>query len=336
MRLTPSEQRPELKVAVTGGAGFLGSHVTRKLVDEGQDVVVIGNFSSGSRQNLASLGVDPKLLVGDLRNSAFAEKSLNDVDKVYHFAADIGNVAYLHGSDSREQSALWNNVAIDTNVIRACVANGVRTIIYASSVSVYPKAEQMGQKIAFKEEDSERLIDPEGGYGWAKYIAEKQLEVLLGMKVGIARIFHAYGPNIYLKSDRSQVVGSLIRKAIRYPEEDFVVWGDGTQRRAFLYIDDFLDALSRLDRYVETRGNLTVNLGSADETTVKDLAEMIIGISGKRISPKYDRTMPVGVLSRLPDLGRVEKILGWKPKTKLADGLGKTYEWAARSLSSGH
>ncbi len=156
----------------------------------------------------------------------------------------------------------------------------------------------------------------------------------LWKRIGIARIFHAYGPNIYLKEDRSQVIGSLIRKAIRYPKEGFVVWGDGTQRRAFLYIDDFLDGLFRLDEYVETKGNLTVNLGSTEETTVKALAEGVIDISGKRITPKYDTTKPVGVLRRLPDLTRAEKTLGWKPKTKLADGLAKTYEWAERSIAS--
>ena len=177
---------------------------------------------------------------------------------------------------------------------------------------------------------------PEGGYGWAKYIAERQLEVCPDMRVGVARIFHAYGPNIYLKEDRSQVIGSLIRKAIRYPKEDFVVWGDGTQRRAFLYIDDFLDALSRVDKYVESEGNLTVNMGSTEEVTIKELAEMIIEISGKKITPKYDRTKPTGVLRRLPDLSRAQKTLGWKPKTKLADGLAKTYEWAEKRLSSGH
>ncbi|MDG7012350.1 MAG: NAD-dependent epimerase/dehydratase family protein [Nitrososphaerota archaeon] len=200
--------------------------------------------------------------------------------------------------------------------------------------AVYPKSEQIGQKVYFKEEESERPIEPEGGYGWAKYIAERQLGVIPNIKVGIARIFHAYGPNIYLKEDRSQVIGSLIRKAIRYPEEHFVMWGDGTQRRAFLYVDDFLDGLFRLDEYVETKGNLTVNLGSTEETTIKDLAEKIIDISGKRITPKYDTTKPVGVLRRLPDLTRAEKTLGWKPKTKLADGLAKTYEWAERSIAS--
>ena len=304
------------------------------MLDAGEEAFVVGDFSTGSRENLSDLGAEAEIVVGDLKNPIFAKKSLVGTDKVFHFAADIGNVAYLHSSQSKEQSALRNNLAIDTSVIRACVENRVKTLIYASSVSVYPKSEQMGQKVAFKEEDSERLVDPEGGYGWAKYIAERQLAVLPDIKVGVARIFHAYGPNIYLKEDRSQVIGSLIRKAIRYPREGFVVWGDGTQRRAFLYIDDFLDGLFRLDRYVETKGKLTVNLGSTEETTVKDLAERVIDISGKRITPKYDTTKPVGVLRRLPDLSRAEKTLGWRPKTKLADGLAKTYEWAERRIAT--
>ena len=323
-----------MRVAITGGAGFLGSQIAKRLLEAVTQVVIIDDFTTGTRKNLSNIGAGQKITVGDLKNPAFARKSLKGFDKVYHFAADIGNVAYLHGSQSKEQSALRNNLAIDTNVIRACVANRVRTLIYASSVSVYPKLEQMGQKVAFKEKDSERLVDPEGGYGWAKYVAERQLGVLPNIKVGVARIFHAYGPNIYLKEDRSQVIGSLIRKAIRYPKEDFVVWGDGTQRRAFLYVDDFLDGLFRLDRYVETKGNLTVNLGSTEETTIKGLAERIIGISGKHITPKYDTAKPVGVLRRLPDLTRAEKTLGWKPKTKLADGLAKTYEWAERRIAT--
>ena len=120
---------------------------------------------------------------------------------------------------------------------------------------------------------------------------------------------------------------------MRYAEEEFV-WEDGSQQKGFLDIGDFLDALFKLDRYVETKGNLTVNLGSTEETTIKDLAEKVIGISGKQIAPKYDTTKPVGVLRRLPDLSRAEKTLGWRPKTKLADGLAKTYEWAERRMAS--
>ncbi len=323
-----------MKVAVTGGAGFLGSHVTNRLLAEGHDVVVISDFSTGNNQNFADLNISPRLLVGDLRNTDFAMKSLKGMSKVYHFAADIGNVVYLHGSESNEQSSLRNNVAIDTNVIRSCAENGVKELIYASSVSVYSRTEQMGQNVTFKEEDTQRIIDPEGGYGWAKYIAERQLQVLPKIRVGIARIFHAYGPNIYLKEDRSQVIGSLIRKAVRYPKEDFVVWGDGTQKRSFLYIDDFLNALFKLDNYVEQNGNLTVNVGSTEETTIRDLAEAIVRTSGKHIPLKFDPSKPTGVLSRLPDISRADKLLNWKPVVTLKEGLRKTYGWATTRLAS--
>ncbi len=113
----------------------------------------------------------------------------------------------------------------------------------------------------FREEDSEKSVEPEGGYGWSKYIAEKQLEMMENLNVGIARIFHAYGKNIYLNEDKSQVIGSLMRKAIRYPDEDFVIWGNGTQKRCFVYIDDVIDALFRIHNYVEKNSALTVNIG---------------------------------------------------------------------------
>jgi len=130
------------------------------------------------------------------------------------------------------------------------------------------------------------------------------------------------------------VIASLIRKAIRYPEEDFVVWGDGSQRRAFVYVDDLVEGIMRLDEHVERKVSLTVNLGSTEEVTIRELAEMIVEISGKDIRPKYDTTKPTGVLSRLPDLTRAERVLGWRPKTRLYDGLKATYEWAERRLSS--
>ena len=178
-----------MRAVVTGASGFLGSHITKWLTERGDDVTAVGTFSSSSRQNFIGLDINPKMMVGDLRDISFARNSLRNVNKVYHFAADIGNVAYTHGSESMEQSILRNNIAIDTNVIRACIENKVGTIIYASSVSVYPRSEQMGRKVEFKEEDSERLVEPEGGYGWAKYVAERQLAVLADVKVGIARIF---------------------------------------------------------------------------------------------------------------------------------------------------
>lgn len=319
-------------VAVTGGAGFLGSHVTKAMADQGREVVVVDDLSAGSRQNLLDLGVKQSPVRGDLRSFEFARRALRGAETVYHFAAEVGSVSYLHGSDSRELAALTSNLQIDANVFRACVENGVKTVIFASSVSVYPFDEQLGSDARFKEEDAERKVNPEGGYGWAKYVAEKQLSLMSGVACGVARIFHAYGKNIYLRPDRSQVIGSLIRKAVGYPAEGFEVWGDGSQRRCFVYIDDALDALMRLERHVLTKGSLTVNIGSTEETTVRALAERIVSLSGKRIKMGFDESKPTGALNRTPDLARAKRTLGWGPSTPLERGLEATYAWAEERL----
>ena len=323
------------KVVVTGGAGFIGSHVVSRLRSEGDDVTIVDDMSSGSTQNLEDLGASQDCFVGDLRKYEVARDSLRGAETVFHLAAEVGSVDYLHGSEARELATLQSNLAIDVNVFRACRENGVKSVVYASSVSVYPIDEQMGSGAPFREEDSERKVNPEGGYGWSKYIGERQLSMMRGVGVGVARIFHAYGANIYLRQDRSQVIGSLLRKAIRHPEEEFVVWGDGTQRRCFVYIDDAIEALFRLRDHVIDGGNLTVNVGSAEETTVAELARRIIAISQKPIAEKFDTSKPTGALSREPNLERIARVLNWTPTTPFSKGLELTYEWAQRRLSMG-
>jgi len=320
------------KVAVTGGAGFLGSHIARRLSDDDRDFSIVDDFSSGSRRNLADLGVRRKCVVGDLRDYGFARRSLRGTDTVFHFAAEVGSVSYLHGSNARELAAMQANLVIDANVLKACLENGVRTVIYASSVSVYPFDEQLGSHTQFREEDAERKVNPEGGYGWAKYVAEKQLSLMPDVSYGVARIFHAYGKNIYLKPDRSQVIASLIRKAVRYPAEDFVVWGDGSQRRCFVYIEDALDALMKLEKHVLKHGSLTVNVGSTEETTVRDLAERVIRLSKKDIPLRFDESKLTGALNRMPNLDRAKRVLGWTPTTSFSKGLKETFDWAERRL----
>jgi nucleoside-diphosphate-sugar epimerase len=306
--------------------------MVRALLDSGSDVISVDNLSSGSLDNFKDLGIKPKNLMGDLRNYDFALEAIRGVETVYHFAAEVGSVQYLHGSKLSELSALESNIVIDANVFRACRENKVGSIIYASSVSVYPIDEQQGSEVTFLEEDSTRKINPEGGYGWSKYLGEIQLSLMEGVQVGVARIFHAYGPNIYLRPDRSQVIGSLIRKAILYPKEPYVVWGNGAQRRCFAYVDEVIVALLFLNEYISKHDSLTVNIGSQEEVSVRELAQKIARISGKEMEIVFDPSKPTGALSRKPDLTRVREKLGWAPTTQLDRGLSTTYDWARSRL----
>jgi len=194
---------------------------------------------------------------------------------------------------------------------------------------VYPIDLQQKLNVVLSEEDL-RYYNPEGGYGWAKLLGEIQLGLMKNIDVGIARIFTAYGPCEPL-DETAHAVPALVRKAIRYPEEDFVVWGTGEQTRSFMYVSDCVEALVRLEEKA-SNPPLIVNVGSDKPTPIRVLAEKIVEISGKSIEVKYDPSKPVGPLSRTADIAKARKILGWDPKVGLEEGLRKTYAWAEKKL----
>ena len=311
-----------MKTVVTGAAGFIGANLVRKLLGLGRDIRCVDNISRGKSRNLEGLPVD--IVYADLRQYDQALKALDGADIVYHLAARVGSIDFLHGSSKAELEALQSNLAIDVNVFRACREVGVKKIVYASSVSVYPIDRQQKLDAVFKEEDI-YPINPEGGYGWAKLIGEIQLGMMEECRSSAARIFNAYGEYCEYE-DTAQVVPALIRKAIRYPEEEFVVWGDGSQTRNLIYIHDCIDALLKMEEKA-SYPPLILNVGNEKTTTIKELAETIVKVSGKKIEITYDKSKPVGPLSRIPSIKRVVEKLEWKPYTSLEDGVRSTYKW---------
>jgi nucleoside-diphosphate-sugar epimerase len=321
-----------LRVVVTGGAGFIGAHLVKRLLEDGRDVVAVDDLSRGSPQNLKDLDIPLNLLVrADLKDYRQALEAVKGADTVYHLAARVGSVEYLHGSEQAELKALQENVVVDANVFRACMEAGVKRLVYASSVSVYPIDIQHKPGVVISEDDL-TYYNPEGGYGWAKLLGEIQLSWMKDVDIGIARIFTAYGPCEPL-DETAHAVPALIRKAIRYPEEDFIVWGTGEQTRSFMYVSDCVEALVRLEEEA-SNPPLVVNVGSDKPTTIRELAEKIVEISGKNIEVKYDPSKPVGPLSRTADITKARKVLSWSPKVSLEEGLRKTYAWAEKRLLS--
>ena len=318
-----------MKIAVTGGAGFIGSNLVRKLLDNGHDVVIIDDFSRGSELNLQDLGINTDIRRIDLRESNLALNSIKGVEAVFHLAARVGSINYLHGSKWNELEALQCNLIIDANVFRACLESGVKKLIYASSVAIYPIENQNKSEATFSEKSLSRY-NPEGGYGWAKLMGEIQLAWTEGMEIGIARIFNIYGENGAMGKS-SHVITALIRKAILYPQEKYIVWGDGQQTRDFLYVGDCVEALIKM-REKTTKEPLIINIGSDKAVKISMIAEEIARISGKNMEITYDLSQPSGPFSRTSDNRLVKALLNWEPKVSLDEGLRRTYAWEEKRL----
>jgi GDP-D-mannose 3', 5'-epimerase len=324
-----------MKTVVTGGAGFIGSNLVRKLLDQGREVIIADDFSRGSELNLTDLAIKP----GDIgTKSGFKKIDLKDykqakaitagADSVFHMAARIGSINFLHGSNFNELEALQSNLVIDTNVFRACLENGVNKVVFASSIAVYPIDIQDNSYEVIMPELALSRYNPEGGYGWAKLMGEIQLQWMSGMKIGVGRLFNIYGENSHTGKN-AHVVVDLCRKAMACPAAKFDVWGNGQQSRDFLHVSDCADALIKLEEKASFPP-LTVNIGSGKATSVATLAEKIVRISGKNIEIEYDLSKPVGPLSRTADISKAKSLLAWQPSILLDEGLERTYRWLER------
>jgi nucleoside-diphosphate-sugar epimerase len=320
-----------MRTLVTGGAGFIGSHLVRELINKGREVIVFDDLSRGRAENLMGLGAKVEFRSMPLRDYARLLEALKDVETVFHLAARVGSVEFLHGSDMAELLALQTNLVIDANVFRACLEVGIPRLVYASSVSVYPIDLQSGYSAVFGEDDLP-YINPEGGYGWAKLVGEIQLKWMRDMKIGIGRIFNIYGEGEEPDRD-AHVVPALIRKAILYPREEFEVWGNGNQTRDLLHVDDCVDALLKLEA-IASSPPAVLNIGSGEAVSVKTLVGRIIAMSGKAITPIYKPTKPVGPLSRTADVSKARMLLGWHPRIGLEEGLARTFRWVERRLGA--
>ncbi|MFC2072789.1 NAD-dependent epimerase/dehydratase family protein [Chloroflexota bacterium] len=318
-----------MKTVVTGGAGFIGSNLVRKLLNQGREVIIVDDFSRGKKINLYDLGIRTDCLSIDLKDFAQTSEILKNVETVFHLAARIGGINYLHGSNRNELEAVQTNLFIDANVFKACLEHHVSKLVYSSSVSVYPIDLQQSSNVTFSE-NILHYFEPDGGYGWAKLLGEIQLDLMENIDIGIARIFNIYGENSVL-SGSSHVIVDLIRKAIQYPEQKFVVWGDGKQSRDFLYVSDCVDALLQLEKEA-SNPPIIVNVGSGKEVSIGTIAEKITGISGKDIKIEYDTRQPVGPLSRTADITKARAVLNWQPKVSLDDGIRRTYLWVQKRL----
>ena len=153
------------------------------------------------------------------------------------------------------------------------------------------------------------------------------------LDIGILRFHNVYGPHCEMSPEKSQVIPSLIRKAIRHPDEEFVVWGSGKQRRAFVFVEDIVDALVSVATQGMNQG--VIQIGPDYSTSIKEIAELVCGISGKQITIRFDISKPEGDVDRAADWSKARDILNWLPKTSIQEGLERTYAWCERQVLQG-
>ena len=322
------------RVLVTGGAGFIGSWLVEALVRLGSDVYVVDNLWRGSLDNFKKedgtnwIQLSDHFFLGDLRDYHVALSTCikSKPDIIFHLADVVAGIDFVFANEPFLYRA---NILINTNLFTAAVETGAQRLIYIGTACSYPKKLQEKPGGIPLVEEQVYPADPESAYGWSKLMGEYEAMLLAKysqMEIGILRLQNIYGPRSILSVKRSQVIPSLIRKAVRHPDEEFIVWGSGKQARDFVFVGDVVDALVRLP--LRGMGQGPIQIGTGKETTVADLASMIVDIGGKGIPIKFDKGKPEGDGGRSGNFNKAKHILGWDVFTPLEDGLRQTYDWA--------
>ena len=311
------------KILVTGAGGFVGSHVVEELLRRGARVTAGDRFSSSVwRENLKAVLKDVRKLKGDFRSVSDCVKACRGQDVVLNLAAKVGGVSY---NSTHHGSIFRDNVLIATNMIEAARQRDVARFLVVSTACVYPR------HCAIPTPETEGFREaPEAtneGYGWAKRMAEyvgRAYKEQYGMSVAIARPYNAYGPRDHFDSPDSHVIAALVRRAVA-EEDPMIVWGDGSPSRSFLYVEDMARGLIEVaEKYPEAD---PVNLGNDEETTIKSLAETIVRLSGSKARLKWDKAKPMGQPRRRCDVAKAKKVVGFRARVPLEEGLWRAIEW---------
>jgi len=323
-------------VLITGGAGHIGSNLAKELVKLGAKVKVADSLWRGNIDYLRDekgdwiIDQEKDFMKIDLRLLENCEKCVKNVDIVFHLADVVAGILFVFDNMG---FVFRSNILINSNMLAAAYKEKVDAFVYVGAACSYPMEKQNDPNAPpFKEEDM-YPAHPESAYGWSKLMGEYEAGLYSDDKLlntAILRFNNVFGPNSDLSPEKSQVIPALMRKAIMYPSEKFIVWGDGQQMRNFVYVSDAVDALlSAADKGLN-KG--PIQIGTKVKTKILEIAEAVIKKSGKDITIEYDTSMPVGDLGRSSDFSKAREILGWSPKVTLEEGISKTYDWAENFL----
>jgi nucleoside-diphosphate-sugar epimerase len=307
---------------VLGAGGFIGSHLVRKLKSEGFWVRAVDlkypEFSDTAADDF---------VIGDLRDQYICRQVIDRrFDEVYQLAADMGGAGYIFTGE-HDADVMHNSATINLNIADACHRRNVKRVFYSSSACMYPAYNQEDPENPNCAEASAYPAAPDSEYGWEKLFSERLYLAFnrnYGMECRVARYHNIFGPEGTWTGGKEKAPAAICRKVAEAANGGCIeIWGDGTQTRSFLHIDECIEGTLRLTR---SANEGPFNIGSEEMVTINQLAEMAMDIAGKKLEINHI-TGPLGVRGRNSDNKLIKKILGWAPSRPLRDGLEKTYAW---------
>ena len=302
------------RVLVTGGAGFLGSHLCDRLLGEGHEVLCVDNFFTGDKRNIEHLSGEPRfeLLRHDITFPLFVE-----VDEIYNLACPASPIHYQHDPVQTTKTSVHGaiNMLGLAKRLRAKILQASTSEVYGDP-AVHPQTEDYWGHV--------NPIGPRSCYDEGKRCAETlffDYHRQLALQIKVARIFNTYGPRMHVADGR--VVSNFIVQALR--GEPITLYGDGKQTRSFCYVDDLVDGLVRMmDSGDEVTG--PINLGNPSEFSMAELAGLIIAATGSQSEIVHAPLPADDPRQRQPDISRARELLGWQPTIKLEEGLERTID----------
>jgi len=308
------------KALVTGGAGFIGSHISEALVAKGYEVAVLDDLSSGKKENLSSIIDKIEFIEGSITEKELVQKAVSGADYVFHEAALVSVVESVSNPEKTHQI----NVEGTKNVLEASLDAKVKRVMFASSAAIYGDADPpITEEFAMK---------PMSPYGESKVAGEKLMKEfnLKGLETVCLRYFNVYGPRQDPTSQYSGVITRFIGKMLK--KESPIIYGDGNQTRDFIYVDDVANA-NLMAAEKEGISGQSFNIGSGLPITINQLEGLVSDITGHDIDPVYEEKREGEIYDSYADVSRALKNICFKPLVPIEKGLRKTTEWQKSTVT---
>ena len=310
-------------IVVAGAGGFIGGHLVGRLRAEGHTVRAVDIKPLGEWYQVFD---DAENIVADLKRREECERVCAGAGQVYQLAADMGGMGFIE----HHKGLCMLSVLTNTHMLLAAASAGVSRFFYSSSACVYAADKQTSPDVAPLKESDAYPAMAEDGYGWEKLFSERMCRHFredFGLATRVARYHNVYGPNGTWEGGREKAPAAICRKVIQAKhrrEPTIEIWGDGSQTRSFMYIDDCIHgtlAIAASD-ILEP-----INLGSSELVTVNQLVDIVEEIAGIKFKRSYNLSAPKGVNGRNSDNTMIQRELGWEPSIRLRDGMERTYRW---------